>query len=133
MNREIKFRAFVETHDGKEMINDWCFLNTKDNHFNAVDITNERPDIGEVYSVMQFTGLTDKNGKEIYEGDILKIDKTPQPFSFHSIHKVEYVEQSGRFHLIGTHYDNMREGISDVSGKNCCEVIGNIHENANLL
>lgn len=67
--RKIKFRAWVETREGKEMVYDWCFLNTQDNHFNAVDLTNERPDIGEVYSVMQFTGLLDKNGREIYEHD----------------------------------------------------------------
>ena len=80
-------------------------------------------------TIGQFTGLTDKKGTKIYEGDILNIDKTHQLFGDERNCKVEFVDQSGRFHLIGTFYDNIREGISDISGKNCCEVVGSIHMN----
>jgi uncharacterized phage protein (TIGR01671 family) len=74
----------------------------------------------------QFTGLHDKNGKEIYEGDIVKK-------SFHSENEdipdydiVFTVEYHGcGFWLISK---NMRiGGLSD------CELIGNIHENSELL
>lgn len=65
MNREIKFRAW----DGKKMIDNYCFLNkNKGNHFFAED-ENE---FGNIIAVMQYTGLKDKNGKEIYEGDIYR-------------------------------------------------------------
>ena len=116
--RTIKFRAFVETHNGKEMVNDWCFLNEKDNHFHAVDLTNERSDIGEVYAVMQFTGLHDKNGKEIYEGDVVE-HTNPQRGC------IEYLEQYAAFVLVS-------EGII-FKPETATLVIGNIYENPELL
>lgn len=69
MNREIKFRAWVNTYNGKEMLYDYCYLNPKENHFYAEDLTNDRGDVGKIFEVMQFTGRKDKNGKDIYEGD----------------------------------------------------------------
>lgn len=124
MNREIKFRAFVETHDGKEMINNWCFLNHKDNHFNAVDITNERPDIGYVYAVMQYTGLKDMNGKEIYEGDILQWVSS-NPFSKGEIRKVQVNYVQAQFWCQGT----IGVYLAELLVNEKCEIIGNIYEN----
>ncbi len=79
------------------------------------------------YDVMQFTGLLDKNGKEIYEGDIT--DKGVIEFQTNlnwdsggSLHSGFYFKT----------YNN--EGELDYhSSLDDCEVIGNIYENGDLL
>lgn len=69
---------------------------------------------------MQFTGLKDKNGKEIYEGDLLK-----RP-GFLSIFEVKWQEESAAFlrQSMNWIYQSIDSGL---------EIIGNIHENPELL
>lgn len=69
--------------------------------------------------LMQFTGLLDKNGTEIYEDDLLK-SKHEQ------IGKVYYFCDSYLIHWIKENYESNLRKCTD------CEVIGNIYENSEL-
>ena len=80
-------------------------------------------------TVSEFTGLTDKNGKKIFEGDILKYK------NFISKYNIGYVVYgTGCFSVKDIHSDN-RPAIDIVlhESKNDIEVIGNIHDNPELL
>ena len=76
--------------------------------------------------LMQFTGLKDKNGKEIYEGDIVKILGGEYEQGFYEWDEIVQIKD-----LI---YDgfNLMMTISQI-GNQAIEVIGNIYENSNLL
>lgn len=73
--------------------------------------------------IMQFTGLLDKNGKEIYEGDILQYSM-PNMEGDGSTTYTELVHfENGSFEL---------DGCPCYVGADIGEVIGNIHENPEL-
>jgi len=111
--REIKFRAWNEAR--REMS----------------DNVQDSPFFGEILNstdneVMQFTGLKDKNGKEIYEGDIVKYE-----FS-HPLHVVWLDAGWGvRWQDIG----NTEEQFINTEDEEFqyIEIIGNIYENPELL
>lgn len=77
------------------------------------------------FELMQFTGLCDQNGTEIYEGDIIKNSQTS------CIFKIEYSEQHAGFRAIGCYSDKYLGEARTFTDK--IEVIGNIFVNPELL
>jgi uncharacterized phage protein (TIGR01671 family) len=78
--------------------------------------------------VMQYTGLTDKNGKKIYEGDIVKDHGVLEDGE-----GVTFVKfMNGKFVFDNPMYEE-NEGDDLVDWCHQCEVIGNIYENPELL
>ena len=117
MTREIKFRLWAETDDAEaEMI--YLGVGEFDNGL----WFNSDKHINQHIALMQFTGLTDKNGKEIYEGDIMKAEFTiPMFVTF----------DNGAFcfeNKTNSGVDRLRQMRTEK-----LEIIGNIYENPELL
>ena len=110
MNRIYKFRAWGKEH--KEM---WTHDQMLESKFSLYDISQS-----SAYEVMQFTGLKDKNGKEIYEGDIVTSD--------YQRTLDEVIFSSGCFCLKNAkmEYEATYWGAE-------IEIKGNIYENPDLL
>ena len=83
-------------------------------------------------TVGQFTGVVDRNGVEIYEGDIIQTyDSKGKPI----LHEVYYLESEARFATKQIGYENLNEGSLTQKWINELdfEVIGNIFDNRELL
>lgn len=85
-------------------------------------------------TVGQFTGLTDKNGREIYEGDIVKTKHFGKELdrggdfanvSGYDVFEIKYINAQFMF--------NNRLRYFYLHRNTICEVIGNIHDNPELL
>lgn len=119
--RNIKFRGFSKNLTN----NEWVYgdlVNYSETEKIIVEQNSKTWDLLEggtivnEKSIGQFTGLTDKNGKEIYEGDIV-------------------TDGVGKYKII---YDLKLAGYQPYcifrdNPENYCEVIGNVFENADLV
>jgi uncharacterized phage protein (TIGR01671 family) len=118
--REIKFRAWDEVH--KKMYFPERLFCKKDGTVWHVDLGDTSRIIGQQgFKLMQYTGLKDKNGTEIYEGDIVRYKSFFS--SDYVLGVVEYTEQAEwavDMRLLSRIYSNV-------------EVIGNIYEHPHLL
>lgn len=111
MNREIKFRAWDKRKS--KMVN-FEYLQQHKSGFMLFD----KEDWGNEFDLMQFTGLLDRHGVEIYEGDILSVFDIKEPV----IDVVTFNDlgwKHGEYYLI----DCINWDL---------EVIGNIYENPAL-
>ena len=126
--REIKFRAWDKAN--KEM-------------YQARTLTWDRwNNVAEGQDpIMQYTGLKDKNGKEIYEGDIVKIRLA---VGFMTTAKVEFIDGCFDVYAIHGHiytqsYPNgkilnrKKDYLKCYTVNHAVEIIGNIYENPELL
>ena len=123
--REILFRG-KRVRDGE-----WEFGSFVLPNFITVPMGEEiyGSEIVDPETVGEYTGLTDKNGNRIFEGDIIEVDRiydTPQPRPRRF--EVEWEESSGFFPL--TVYGDNGDYFIDTD---YCEVIGNIHDNPEFL
>ncbi|EOM1375617.1 YopX family protein, partial [Listeria monocytogenes] len=133
------FRAFVKSKKKMLPVTDLCFNETE-----AVGVSGcgnakctlcvDWYNFDDVV-LMQYTGLKDKNGKKIFEGDIVAFSED----DFHVFNsQVEYFSEDGYpafdIKVPSTYYfdSNVFSEVS-MSGLYEIEVIGNIHENPELL
>ena len=136
--RDIKFRVWDT--ENKEMLK-VQELDFEDTFYGGrlsirADMYNDYFDIEDMI-LMQYTGLKDKNGKEIYEGDIVLYQDWEQCYegggndSFINKGIVEYNESNCCFNVT----ERATIDIEDVlyEGNEDLEVIGNIYDNPELL
>lgn len=124
--REIKFRAW--DHQNKRMIDGFHAMSPRMSMFiTQYSIEHKQ------YAVMQFTGLTDKNEKECYEGDIVTL--TLQRIIGEPVEVIAVVQWNDNGWW---EFDVPSEGQSVVvhileDEDSEFEIIGNVHENPELL
>lgn len=145
MSREIKFRAWHKKRSEMMRVVDIYFGRGEGIqatrllavHDGMKYSTNEQT-LNDV-ELMQYTGLRDKGGAEIYEGDIIRVnvvDNKDLEAEYRSTHLVEWCsgDDYPAFDLFPA-WDDQLNSFSSILNTNCfeMEVIGNIHENPELL
>jgi uncharacterized phage protein (TIGR01671 family) len=118
MNRVIKFRAW----DGeKKTMYIPYILSFVENKVSSLVLCDDGNRKYIEHKLMQFTGLQDANGVDIYEGDFVKHDAWDYPF------EIIFNNEKARFVC------KMKTGLTQYISNKEVVVVGNIHENPELI
>ena len=147
MNREIKFRAYDKEDERMTYFDDEDYLYhcpfilrleqvfKKDSNYDDYE-DFEYKDVTDKIELMQYTGLHDKNGKEIYEGDIVLLTcyNYEEPV-FGGEFKVIYDDINGMWLLVDLENKDKGFTFGEIRSyyKAEFEVIGNVFEKGILL
>ena len=143
MNREIKYRGKCLVDIGNIIKGDWVFGGIS---YDTDRVWIDMPYYGQILvdkeTVGQYTGLHDENGKEIYEGDIIEFSYDIFTGNFDTkVGKgiVEFI--GGAFYIKPFEIEGKK--VEDIDNEewfllytvntDTLEVIGNLHENLELL
>ena len=136
MNREIKFRAYDKEDERMTYFDDEDYLYhcpfilrleqvfKKDSNYDDYE-DFEYKDVTDKIELMQYTGLHDKNGKEIYEGDIVGDNKIKWIVKWNK-HRMGFSLYPTTEQL----YDEMPINVENKLG---FKILGNIYDNPELL
>lgn len=121
--RPIKFRAFQKSKGIMRNVWEINFEGADDSlRYIKIDDGKRLYPEDNDFVLMQFTGFYDKNGKEVYEGDILRLNGGV-------LAKVVY--KNGSLQILKI--TDFKEDQRVYSITNYFEIIGNIHENIDLI
>lgn len=138
MTREILFKG--KRKDTGEWTEGY-FFKIWDRTFLLWGMTNDHPNMIEVIpeTVGQFTGLTDKNGNKIFEGDIISATALDTGEEQRAVVCFgNFIDENNDDEYIGffIEFDGIKTTITQLSMEECknrIEVIGNIYDNKELL
>ena len=129
MYRTVLFRAKrVKADDPQERFIEGSLLLFSDIHGKRVcSIVSDAGKRNEIQldTISEFTGLNDKNGTPIYEGDIVKCNEF--------VYKVAYDDKRFASFVLIRKQDMFRHYFGEAMDASACEVIGNIYDNPDLL
>lgn len=138
--REIKFRVWIKTINEMwfpkfALFEEGCVYSKKEDYELLENAMDGMACIDEDDIIMQYIGLKDKNGKEIYDGDIVDIHQTVngEHLFIIEITNTGLVIPSYRFNKNIKYQYNVRELLEVDEYDKEIEVIGNIYENPELL
>jgi uncharacterized phage protein (TIGR01671 family) len=149
MNREIKFRAWLEGTHGNITFQkgsmDYGITISEKGFYCDIESGWDIQGTIETVPIMQFTGLKDKNGKEIFEGDVLFNSNRTLITSIEDkrLYLVKWqnptyneentwLQKTPSFILEKIVYNNIRY-MTLIFNQSQIEIIGNIYENPELL
>lgn len=144
MNREFEFRAWLTKYNKMVNIYSW---NIWQEYFMCSEYDSEF--YLEETPIMQYTGLKDKNNKEIYEGDVVKLIHTGIEISADRLEDLKRFVgiikyENGIFKIVRTekslikskYFEMEQKKVSEIfiySKLYDLEVVGNIYENPELI